>query len=143
MSKQQATVRLQKEYRSISKDFEKQMAQGKIVENFVTCPDSNNIFEWYFIIFGLEDEPWKGGFYLGKIMFPNEYPFKPPTIMLITDSGRFRTNMGICLAISNHHPESWNPSYSVRNIIMGLLTFFISNDDTYGSIPTREISKER
>ena len=127
-------MRLQKEYKALSKEFNKQIEGGKIVDNFVTCPDPDNIFVWYFIIFGLDDHPWKGGFYMGKIDFPDKYPFEPPTIMLITDSGRFKTNFGICLAISNHHPESWNPSYSVRNIILGLITFFISNEQTYGSI---------
>ena len=78
--------------------------------------------------------PWKGGFYMGKIIFPAEYPFKPPDVMIITESGKFVTNMSICLAISSHHPKTWNPSYGVRNIILGLITFWLSDENTHGSL---------
>lgn len=33
-----------------------------------------------------------GGFYHGKLIFPSEYPFKPPRIIMITPNGRFQTN---------------------------------------------------
>ena len=79
---------------------------------------------------------------MGKILFPLEYPFKPPDVMVITESGRFITNMGICLAISSHHPESWNPSYGVRNIILGLITFWLCNEWTYGC-PNTPSNEER
>jgi ubiquitin-conjugating enzyme E2 J2 len=52
----------------------------KDLANFVACPDDKNMFEWYFCIFGLEECPYEGGFYVGKLTFPKEYPFKPPAI---------------------------------------------------------------
>jgi len=55
----------------------------------VASPDPDNCFIWYFIMFGLEDYPYKDGYYMGKLTFPNDYPWKPPSIMLITESGRF------------------------------------------------------
>lgn len=33
-----------------------------------------------------------GGFYHGKLIFPKEYPFRPPRIIMITPNGRFQTN---------------------------------------------------
>ena len=33
-----------------------------------------------------------GGYYWGKLVFPKEYPFKPPRIEMTTPSGRFQTN---------------------------------------------------
>lgn len=33
-----------------------------------------------------------GGYYWGKLVFPREYPFKPPRIEMTTPSGRFQTN---------------------------------------------------
>ena len=32
-----------------------------------------------------------GGYYHGKLLFPDGYPFKPPGIMMLTPSGRFQT----------------------------------------------------
>ena len=42
------------------------------------------------MIIGPDDTPYEGGFYLGKLIFPNDYPWKPPGIMMITENGRFR-----------------------------------------------------
>ena len=42
---------------------------GKIKENFFAAPDPSNIFEWYFLVFGL-DGPYEGGYYMGKLLFP-------------------------------------------------------------------------
>lgn len=105
----------------------------------MAAPDTNNIFTWYFIVFGLQDYPWKGGYYLGKLVFPQDYPWKPPAIMMITETGRFKTNERICLSISDYHPESWNPVWPVRSIIIGLISFFVTDMHTVGSI--REMTK--
>ena len=43
-------------------------------------------------------------------------------------------NSRICLSISDYHPESWNPVWPVRSIIIGLISFFVTNDNTVGSI---------
>ena len=71
---------------------------------------------------------------MGKLTFPNDYPWKPPAIRLITESGRFRVNDRICLSISDYHPESWNPVWTVGHIIVGLISFFVTEDSTVGSI---------
>jgi ubiquitin-protein ligase len=31
-----------------------------------------------------------GGLYHGKLVFPSEFPFKPPSIYIITPNGRFK-----------------------------------------------------
>ena len=33
-----------------------------------------------------------GGYYHGKLVFPREYPFKPPSIYMATPNGRFKCN---------------------------------------------------
>lgn len=84
---------------------------------------------------------------MGKLKFPNDYPWKPPAIMLTTDSGRFRTGERICLSISDYHPEQWNPVWPVRSIIIGLTSFMVTDTSTVGSMQTShdqkmKISKE-
>lgn len=59
-------------------------------------------------------------------MFPKEYPFKPPRIIMITPNGRFQTNTRLCLSISDFHPDTWNPAWSVSTILTGLLSFMVS-----------------
>lgn len=43
-----------------------------------------NIFEWQFAIRGPRDSEFEGGIYHGRIQLPSEYPFKPPSFMLLT-----------------------------------------------------------
>lgn len=54
---------------------------------------------------------------------PPDYPFTPPAFMLLTPNGRFETNVKVCLSISSHHPEHWQPSWSVRTALTALIAF--------------------
>lgn len=102
--------------------------------NFVAEPDPDNLFHWHYCIYNLKDCPYEGGFYHGMLKFPNEYPMKPPSVIMITPSGRFECNERICLTISDWHPESWNPVWKVESIVMGLLSFMLSEEGGIGSI---------
>ena len=66
------------------------------------------------------------GIYHGRIILPAEYPFKPPSFTLLTPNGRFELNTKICLSISSHHPEHWQPSWSIRTALTALIAFMPS-----------------
>lgn len=51
-----------------------------------------------------------------------------------TPSGRFQPSSRLCLTISDFHPRSFNPAWSVSTILTGLLSFMTSNEITTGSI---------
>lgn len=85
-----------------------------------------DIFEWHFVVRGPPDSVFEGGIYHGRILLPAEYPFKPPSFMMLTPNGRFQTGVKICLSISSHHPEHWQPSWSVRTAIVALMAFMPS-----------------
>ena len=53
---------------------------------------------------------------------------------MITPSGRLETGKRLCLSMTDFHPESWNPAWSIETILVGLLSFFISNEKGYGSV---------
>ena len=101
-------MRLQREAKMALRDIQSQIKKhGKVKDqNFICLPDPDNVFEWYYVVFGLEDQ-FKGGYYIGKITCPNTYPSKAPNITIFTDNGRFRTKKmqhdGICLSISDFH----------------------------------------
>lgn len=101
------------------------------------------MLEWHFVVEGPNDSPYNGGFYHGKLLFPKEFPFKPPAIIMQTPNGRFETNRRLCLSISDFHPESWNPSWSVSTILTGLLSFMLENSRTIGSIDSTLNQKRR
>jgi ubiquitin-conjugating enzyme E2 J2 len=126
--------RLQKELRELHKDP---------IPNCIASPLEENISQWRFIFKGADDTDYKGGLYMGSIVLPEQYPFAPPRISMITPNGRFKTDgKSICLSISDWHPESWNPAWGVRAIIIGLISFFYDSKDTAGAVKTTSIRKK-
>lgn len=111
------------------------------VPYIVAEPLPSNILEWHYVVTGPESSPYEGGLYHGKLVFPAEFPFKPPSIYMITPSGRFRPNTRLCLSISDYHPDTWNPAWSVATILTGLLSFMLERAPTMGSIETSEHEK--
>jgi ubiquitin-conjugating enzyme E2 J1 len=107
---------------------------------FMSLPVQDNIFEWQFAIRGPQDTEFEGGIYHGRIQLPPEYPFRPPAFMLLTPNGRFETQTKICLSISQHHPEHWQPSWSVRTALVALIAFMPTKPD--GAIGSLDYTKE-
>lgn len=111
-----------------------------MVENpppfIVARPNEDNILEWHYVIEGPPDTPYKGGQYHGTLTFPADYPYKPPAIRMVTPNGRFKENTRLCLSMSDYHPDTWNPGWSVATILNGLLSFMTSEEHTTGSITT-------
>ncbi|PIN13743.1 Ubiquitin-protein ligase [Handroanthus impetiginosus] len=134
MTEKACVKRLQKEYRALCKEP---------VSNVVARPLPNDILEWHYVLEGSQGTPFAGGYYYGKIKFPPEYPFKPPAISMTTPNGRFMTQKKICLSMSDFHPETWNPMWSVSSILNGLLSFMMDNSPTTGSVVTTDEEKQR
>jgi ubiquitin-conjugating enzyme E2 J2 len=103
----------------------------------------SNLLEWHFVLEGAKGTDFEGGLYHGKLVFPPNYPFKPPSISMLTPNGRFAVNTKLCLSITDYHPESWNPMWSVGTILTGLLSFMYDNQPTTGSITTSKAEKQR
>jgi len=74
-------------------------------------------------------------------MFPPEYPFKPPGIKMLTPSGRFQPDKKICFSMSDFHPGTWNPAWSVATICTGILSFMLSDEITTGSVTSSDHEK--
>ena len=65
---------------------------------------------------------------------------KPPAFQMLTPSGRFEVGVKICLSISSHHPEAWQPSWSVRTALTALIAFMPSPPN--GSVGSLDYSNE-
>lgn len=97
----------------------------------------------HYVIKGTEGTPYEGGYYHGKLKFPSEYPLRPPSVLMLTPSGRFKTNRRLCLSMSDFHPESWNPMWSVSTILTGLYSFMLENSPTLGSMDASVSQRKR
>ncbi|KAN0042283.1 hypothetical protein ACTFIV_004843 [Dictyostelium citrinum] len=127
MSTQVCVTRLKKELLALSKNED-------IKDIFIAKPSTSNILEWHYVIYGPPDTPYHGGYYHGQIIFPVEYPYKPPSILMTTPSGRFVCNSRICTSMSDFHPDTWSPFWSNCTIILGLISFMTEDEHGFGSI---------
>jgi ubiquitin-conjugating enzyme E2 J1 len=109
-------------------------------DQYTATPLEDNIFEWHFTIRGPHDTEFEGGLYHGRIILPPEYPFKPPNIVLLNPNGRFEVGTKICLSISSYHPEHWQPSWSIRTVLVALISFMPTKAD--GAIGAIDYSPE-
>ena len=109
-------------------------------EEYYAAPLEDNLFEWHFTVQGPPSTDFEGGVYHGRILLPPEYPMKPPNIILLTPNGRFEINKKICLSISGHHPETWQPSWSIRTALLALIAFMPTPGN--GTIGSLDYSRE-
>ena len=70
MKSNSAYQRLQAEYRRLTKDP---------IPYLTAQPLSSNLLEWRYVVRGPTETPYEGGIYQGKIVFPFDYPYKPPS----------------------------------------------------------------
>ncbi|KRY84218.1 Ubiquitin-conjugating enzyme E2 J1 [Trichinella pseudospiralis] len=109
-------------------------------ELFLAYPVQDNLFDWHFSIRGPDDTEFQGGIYHGRIILPQDYPMKPPSVVFLTPNGRFETSTKICLSITDHHPEYWQPCWSLRTVLLAIVGFMPTPGE--GAIGSLDFSKD-
>ena len=110
--------------------------------DFHAAPTSDtNLYDWHFTLTGPPSPSlYSNGIYHGRITFPSTYPLRPPSFRFLTPSGRFEVNREICLSISGHHEESWQPAWSVRTALVAIRSFM--DADAKGQVGGLDVSDE-
>ncbi|KAI1469690.1 UBC-like protein [Daldinia caldariorum] len=91
--------------------------------DYTAAPLETDLFEWHFTLRGPPKSAFAGGMYHGRIVLPAAYPHRPPSFRFATPSGRFEANREICLSISGHHEDTWQPAWGVRTALVALRAF--------------------
>ena len=105
-----ALKRLQKEVSEIQKDTPVNCSAG---------PNNNDLFNWEATIIGPTETPYEGGIFKLKILFPADYPFKPPKITFETPiyHPNINANGGICLDILK---DQWSPALNITKVLLSI-----------------------
>ncbi|KAI3321974.1 UBC-like protein [Xylariaceae sp. AK1471] len=118
--------------------------------DYTASPLESDLFEWHFTLRGPPKSAFAEGIYHGRIVLPPAYPLSPPSFRFTTPSGRFEANREICLSISGHHEETWQPAWGVRTALVALRTFMetgasgqIGGIDTSDAVRTRLAASSR
>lgn len=81
--------------------------------------NDNDLSKWTASIKGAQDTPYYGGNFNLNIIFPTEYPFKPPKITFSTKiyHPNIDTNGNICLDILK---DQWSPALTVTKVLLSI-----------------------
>ena len=98
------TIRLTREIEDIRKNPP---------SNCSAQPVDDNIYHWKAQLFGPEGTPYAGGIFRLNILFPTNYPFKPPKINFETKVYHPNINStgSICLDILK---DKWSPALTIN-----------------------------
>ncbi|CAM1508522.1 Fc.00g053700.m01.CDS01 [Cosmosporella sp. VM-42] len=112
--------------------------------DYTAAPLESDFFEWHFTLRGPPNSVYSEGLYHGRIVLPPTYPLRPPSFRFMTPSGRFEANREICLSISGHHEETWQPAWGVRTALVALRSFMETNaQGQLGGVETTDAVRKR
>ena len=105
-----ALKRINQELKSISNDPPTHITAG---------PQNNDLFRWHASIVGPPDSPYAGGLFFLDIIFPENYPFKPPKVRFKTTIYHPNINSkgSICLDILSTH---WSPALTISKVLLSI-----------------------
>jgi ubiquitin-conjugating enzyme E2 D/E len=78
-----------------------------------------DLFLWEATLIGPKDSPYEGGLFQLGIVFPPNYPFKPPKVYFKTKVFHPNINAqgGICLDILK---DQWSPALSIVKVLLSI-----------------------
>lgn len=109
------------------------------VDNCVAKAIDNNLFHWKAQIYGPIKTPYEGGIFHLNILFPLEYPFKPPKINF--DTKVYHPNINstgiICMDILK---DNWSPLMTINKLLLSICSLL--NDPNPNDPLEPEIANE-
>eukprot|EP01084_Bolivina_argentea_P288857 495859_1 len=115
--------------RRITKELKELQDNPTDYPNILTIKTNNNdLFTWNVTIVGAQGTPYQNGQYDLKIVFPMNYPFKPPKIQFLTKIYHCNINDkgGISCDILK---DSWSPAMTTSKLLMLLQLCMITGGD--------------
>lgn len=105
-----ALRRIQKELADLQKDPPSNCSAG---------PIGDDLFKWEGVILGPSDSPYSGGVFKVQILFPVDYPFKPPNVQFLTKIYHPNINPSglICLDILK---QQWSPALTISKVLLSI-----------------------
>jgi len=121
-------------FRRLLKEFE-QVSNSSMKEmGIYWWYDQSNITKGKALILGPPETPYEASFFVYEFEFPNDYPFNPPKVKVLTSDGktRFHPNLyvdgKVCLSIlGTYSGPSWQSTMSLSMVLISLKALLDAN----------------
>ena len=102
--------RIKKEHEELQRDPPANCSAG---------PVSDDLYKWKAQIVGPSDSPYQNGLFALNIVFPFDYPFKPPKVTFVTKiyHPNINSNGAICLDILK---DQWSPALTIGKVLLSI-----------------------
>lgn len=82
-------------------------------------PRGDNLFLWDATVMGPAGSVYEGGIFFLEIGFPEQYPYRPPTVEFLTKIWHPNINArgDICLDILK---EQWSPALTISKVLLSI-----------------------
>ena len=82
-------------------------------------PVGDDFHKWQATIVGPSDSPYQNGLFILNIIFPFDYPFKPPKVTFATKiyHPNINSNGAICLDILK---DQWSPALTIGKVLLSI-----------------------
>ncbi|EDW42274.1 ubiquitin-conjugating enzyme E2 G1 [Drosophila sechellia] len=115
----------------------------------------SDIFKWEVVIIGPPDTLYEGGVFKAHLIFPKEYPLRPPKMKFITEIWHPNIDKAgdVCISIL-HEPgddkwgyekaeERWLPVHTVETILLSVISMLTDpNDESAANVDAAKEYRE-
>ncbi|OAY64451.1 Constitutive photomorphogenesis protein 10, partial [Ananas comosus] len=95
-------------------------------------PKGDNLYHWLSTLIGPSGSPYEGGIFFLDIIFPSEYPFKPPMVTFKTRIYHCNVDSAGKLSL-DILKDGWSPTLTISKVLLAIKNI-ITNPDPYNPL---------